>query len=463
MRKHIDALRKKRNGHLDAMTAISDLAATENRLFTDDEQKAFDKDEKEIADIDAQIARFEAVERVQGQQARPAPAPLETERTAEVIPFRAFPGQAFTRMVGALALSKGNLLQAVEIAKRWEHQTPEVLGVLQHAMRIGNTNDPKQWLQRAAVAPGTTVHPTWAAPLVQYTRMSSEFIELLRAATVFNQLSGYATVPFNIKIPRQTAGATAQWVGEGLSKPVSSLAFDDVTLPWAKIAIIVVITQELARFSEPSAEMLVRDDLIATIAAFIDSQLLDDTITAIAGTRPASITNAAHKIPSTGSTVAAVTKDLTDAMLWMTQPPRNIPLRRPVWLMNTAAAMFLATLRTAQDIFAFPGMSVGAAAQGGGQNLLGIPVIASGNVPAGTITLLEQSQLMVADDGEVLIDTSTEASVQMDSAPDNPAVATTITVSAFQHNLALIRAERFCNWLKRRAAAVQYISGAKYA
>jgi predicted deacetylase len=42
-------------------------------------------------------------------------------------------------------------------------------------------------------------------------------------------------------------------------------------------------------------------------------------------------------------------------------------------------------------------------------------------------------------------------------------VATTVLISAFQHNLALIRAERFCNWLKRRAEAVQYISGAKYA
>ena len=139
-------------------------------------------------------------------------------------PFKAFKGQAFTRYVMALACSKGNLVQAVEIAKRWHNETPEVVEVL-----------------RAAVAAGTTTDPAWAAPLVNYQVMASEFIELLRAETILGRLNGYRSVPFNIKIPRQTAGATANWVGEGLSKPVSRLVLDQVTLPWAKIAVICVI------------------------------------------------------------------------------------------------------------------------------------------------------------------------------------------------------------------------------
>ncbi|HKV17361.1 MAG TPA: phage major capsid protein [Reyranella sp.] len=466
MRKHIEALRKKRNGHLDAMTALSELAANENRLFTADEQKAFDKDQAEVTDIDAQIVRFELAEKQIAGTAKPAPDPTKPQQTAEVVPFKAFPGQSFTRFVGALALSKGNLMQAAEFAKRWEHQTPEVYALLKHAVHVGNTNDPQAWLQRAAVAVGTTTDPVWAAPLVQYTHMTSEFIELLRAATVFNLLRGFTPIPFNVKIPRQTAGASAGWVGEGLSKPVSRLTFDDVTVPWAKIAVIVVITQELARFSSPSAEMLVRNDLIAAIAEFIDKQLLDDTVTAVAGVRPASITNAAHKVPSTGSTVAAVTKDLADAMLYMTNA--NIPLRSPVWIMSPASAMFLATLRTAQDVFAFPGMGMGSTGtlqppigspptgQGvQGLSLLGIPVITS-TAMGDDIVLLEQSQLMVADDGEVLIDTSTEASVQMDSAPATPP---TPLVSFWQQNLLGIKAERFIYWLMRRVAGVVEITG----
>ena len=102
---------------------------------------------------------------------------------------------------------------------------------------------------------------------------------------------------------------------------------------------------------------------------------------------------------------------------------------------------------------------------------MGYQVIVSGNVdPTGdvaangdNIIFFKPDEVFLADDGGVSIDISREASVQMDSAPDNPALATTILISAFQHNLALIRAERYCNWLKRRAEAAQFISGAKYA
>lgn len=457
MRKHIEALRKKRNAHLDAMTAVSDLAANENRLLSDDEQKAFDKDEKEIADIDAQIVRFETAERLAAERARPAPSPLAPQQSATVIPFKAFPGQAFTRFVGALALSKGNLLQAAEIAKRWEHETPQVLSVLQHAVRIGSTTD-ERWVQRAAVAVGTTTDPAWAAPLVNYQIMSSEFIELLRPETIYGRMTGFRKVPFNVKVPRQTAGSSASWVGEGLSKPVSRLSFDMVTFPWAKIAVIVVITQELARFSDPAAEMLVRDDMIATIAQYIDQQMWDATVAPAAGVRPGALTNGASTAAATGDTVAAVTSDLSAAMLRISGPPNNIPMSRPVWIMAPAIAMWLATLRTAQDVFAFPSMSNGGApgTVGNAPSLLGIPVIISANLtPATTVVLVEQSQVMVADDGQTVIDTSTEASVQMDSAPATPP---TPLVSFWQQNLLGIKAERFIYWMMRRAAAITTIT-----
>jgi HK97 family phage major capsid protein len=471
LRKQIDALTKKRNGHLDAMAALSELAANENRLFSDDESKAFDKDQGEVRDIDSQLVKLSEAEQQTARGARPAPNPLNPSPGLTVRAFKPFPGQAFTRFVACLALSKGNLLQAAELAKRFEHETPEVLSILNHAVRVGNTNDPASWIQRAAVAPGTTQDPAWAAPLINYQIMSAEFIELLRPETIIGNLTGYRRVPFNIKIPRQTAGATANWVGEGLSKPVSNLQFDNVIVPWAKIAVIVVITQELARFSNPDAEMLVRDDLIATIAQFMDVQFIDGTVAPIAGLKPGSINNTSPNHPSTGSTVAAVTADLAAAMLAMTGA--NIGLRRPVWIMSPQAAMFLATLRTAQDVFAFPGMGMGstgglqpgggstaAVAQGSGRTLMGIPVVVSGNVPVtgglSSITLLEQSELMVADDGQTMIDTSTEASLQADSAPATPP---TPLISLWQQNLLGIKAERFVYWLMRRIAAAQEITG----
>jgi hypothetical protein len=44
----------------------------------------------------------------------------------------------------------------------------------------------------------------------------------------------------------------------------------------------------------------------------------------------------------------------------------------------------------------------------------------------------------------------------MDSAPDNPALATTVMTSFWQNNLVGLRAERFINWKKARAGCVQY-------
>ena len=71
--------------------------------------------------------------------------------------------------------------------------------------------------------------------------------------------------------------------------------------------------------------------------------------------------------------------------------------------------------------------------------------------------------IMLADDGQVMLDASNQASLQMDTAPTNPPTATTVMVSLWQMNMVGIRAERFINWTKRRAGAVQYITGAAYA
>jgi len=118
---------------------------------------------------------------------------------------------------------------------------------------------------------------------------------------------------------------------------------------------------------------------------------------------------------------------------------------------------------TAQDIFLFPGMggaATGNAQQAGGLNLMGIPVIVSNNVTVtggkSSIVLVDQSQLMVADDGQVTVDTSTEASLQADSAPATPP---TPLISLWQQNLLGIKAERYIYWLMRRVGAVQVITG----
>lgn len=453
-------LQRRANAVVDDMEMANARATADARLFTPAEEAAWQRDENELRNIKRQVDLLKISEQQEGTMARPAEHPLFQSSLA--MPDRSrgtkFSGQGFTRFIGALALAKGNLPQAVEIAQRWTDM-PEIANVLRAAVRLGSTSD-EFWLGKAATAPGTTVDPTWASPLAAYQTLADEFIGLLRPATIVGRLA-LSPVPFNIKVPRQTAGATAGWVGEGLSKPVSSLAFDLVTVPFAKVAVICVITQELARFSTPAAEALVRDDLIRAIAQFLDQQFIDPAIAPAVGLRPGSITNGVTPIPSSGGTVGAVTTDLNAALLALMTATQG-DISRAAWIMSPVAALYLATLRTAQDVFAFPGMSLGGTpgSLGPTPNLLGIPVVVSGNVAVSggktNIILVEQSQILLADDGQVLVDTSTEASLQMDSAPATPP---TPLVSLWQQNMLGIKAERFIYWLRRRAGVVQLISG----
>jgi hypothetical protein len=122
-------------------------------------------------------------------------------------------------------------------------------------------------------------------------------------------------------------------------------------------------------------------------------------------------------------------------------------------------------MRTAQDVLRFPAWHVG---QPGAVSvpvpmLMGIPVLVSGNVPtvAGRRSLrrspcLSNPELTVADDGQVTVDTSNEASLQLDTAPATPP---TPLISLWQQNMLGIRAERYIYWLMRRVAAVQEITG----
>src|SRR5690606_5669405 len=112
--------------------------------------------------------------------------------------------------------------------------------------------------------------------LVEYQTMASEFIELLRPQTLIGRIpGGLRRVPFNIRMQRQTAGVSGAFVGEGLPKPVNKLEFDAVTLGHAKAAVIVVMTMELARFSDPSAEGVVRQDMIDGLSAYLDKRFID--------------------------------------------------------------------------------------------------------------------------------------------------------------------------------------------
>jgi HK97 family phage major capsid protein len=275
--------------------------------------------------------------------------------------------------------------------------------------------------------------------------MINDFLELLRPATILGKIPGLRNVPFNVKIPMQTAGGTYGWVGEGKPKPLTKLAFSSDTLGMTKVAGIIVLTEELVRSSNPSAEALVRADMVAGIAQFLDQQFIDPAVAAVTGVNPASITNGAP-------TAAATTNPLADIMGLINHfATNNIPVDGLTFILSASNALSLSFRTNLDGSPEFPGVGIN------GGSYKGLSFITS-NTASTNIVALQPSQILYADDGGVTIDASREASLQMDSAPMSPADATTVYVSLFQTNSVALRAERFINWKKVNAQAVKYLT-----
>jgi HK97 family phage major capsid protein/HK97 family phage prohead protease len=445
------------------MTALMEKAAEASQTLDEAESEEYDTLEAEVKSIDAHLVRLAALDKQNKAAAKPVGEVASPEQASEVrrgsvitVQPNVPKGTAFTRY--AIAVLRGAILRRdpLEIAraeKSW-HNTPEVMQAL-------SVDIPG--IMKAAVGAGTTTDVTWAAPLIAFQVMADEFIGLLRPATIIGRIPGLRRVPFNIQMPRTTTGSSVGWVGENAPKPVSAMAFDTVTLRWAKAAGIVILTDELVRFSNPSAENVVRQDLIDAMAQFLDRQFVDPAVAVVTNVSPASITNGVTPVTATGATAAAFRADAKTLLgSFFTN---NFQSANGVWIMTQGQALAFSLMMTSLGTPLHPNIT----AEGG--TLIGYPVVTSENIPATgnspldgfPIIFAKASEIMLADDGQVVIDASREASVQMDSAPDSPPTASSNMVSLWQMNMTGLRAERWINWQKRRATAVVFIQNAKYA
>jgi len=428
------------------MTDLMTVANEAGETLNADQTVEYDDLAAEVKSIDAHLVRMRDLEATAIETATPITAVNDPVKAAAVragapvitVKSMVPKGTVFTRLVMATAAAKGDRMLAIEYAKQWKDSTPEV-----------------ELIMKAAVAPGNTTSPTWAGPLVPAAQnMNNEFLELLRPATLIGNLPALRQVPFNVSVPAQTGGGTYGWVGQAKPKPLTSLAFATVSLGFAKIAGIVVLTEELVRMSSPSAEQTVRNDMIAGVAAFMDQQFIDPAVVAVPQVNPASITNGATNSASSGTSADNAKTDLKTLIRTFTVA--NLSLKNAALVMNEANAFALATALNPLGQPAFPGFT-----QTGG-SILGIPVVTTA-AAGSNIVLIDQSGILYADDGATTIDVSREASLQMDSAPMDPSDATTVLVSLWQNNMIALRVERFATWARARQASVAYITGAAYA
>jgi len=433
-----------------AMNEIVAVWAKEGRTATAEENERYEELKREVETCDKHIVRLkdheafilkhaQAVEPAKNGAGGAAAAVVEPASTVKygdgVIRANSnLPkGMAFVRYAMCLANARGNLMLAAERAKQFRDSTPEV-----------------EIAFKTAVAAGTTTDGSWAGPLVQLQPMASEFVEFLRPMTVLGRINNFHRVPFNVSIPRMTAGTSGKWAGQGAPKPLSKAAFDLITMRFAKQVSLVVTTDELVRFSNPSAQETVRTDMARAISQFGDEQALDPDVAAVSNVSPASLTNGATKINFSAATIAGVDSDV--AKIYGELANNNIPLTGCVWVMSPRTAIGLSTLRTTNGVLAYPDVGP----EGG--TFKGYPVLTTNNIHISAVSanetyavFMNPSEIFLSDDGAMTVDMSSEASLEMSDAPAGGAVS---LVSLYQNNLIALRAERYINYLPRHTHAV---------
>lgn len=437
---------------------IMEKAASEGRTLDAAEADEYSGYEAEIESLEKHIDRLKTMQKHAANTSTPVTQVATTKAAAEnrngALPAVAKntqkleKGIEFARYVMCLGAAKGELSTALAISQK---RFPE-------AERI-------HVALKAAVDAGTTTDATWASPLVEYNQFAGDFVEYLRPRTIIgrfgeNNIPSLRSIPFNQHIRGQTSGGSASWVGQAKGKPLTKFDFNDAYLGFTKVAAISVLTEELMRFSNPSAERLVRDSLAEAIIERIDQDFIDPAITEVSGVRPASITNGVSAITSTGNDADSIRTDVKAAMATFIAANNN--LASGVWIMSATRALALSLMRNALGQKEFPDLTML------GGTFEGLPVIVSQYVPSITdgdyVILVNASDVWLADDGQVTVNASREASLQMDTDPTNASNDATPTalVSMFQTNCVAIRAERYINWKKRRTSAVAVISGVNW-
>ncbi|MDA8485154.1 phage major capsid protein [Pseudomonas resinovorans] len=451
------------------MQAIMEKSAEDGATLDAEQTEEYDTLVSEIEQIDKHVERLKAMEKTMVAKAKR----VEDDPRGTTLEVKGFqvqaknteklePGIEFARYAMCKMASNRNPMVAFELAKSNYGHNERIIKALEFEARGGKL----EGIMKATVEAGTTLDATWAAPLVDYQNFAGDFVEYLRPRTILGQfgqgsIPSLNRIPFNVRIGGQTSGGNAYWVGEGAPKPLTAFDFTATELRWAKVATIAVLTNELIRFSNPSAERLVRDGLAGAVIERIDLDFVDPAKAAVANVSPASITNGIAGIPSSGTTAEDVRADVK--ALWQPFIDARNPPRNAVYIMDSTTALSLSLMQNPLGQSEFPGLTLN------GGTFMGVPVIVSDYVPrdsgGGMVILANASDIWLADDGQVTIDVSQEASLQMLDNPTNNSASGTATsmVSMFQTNSTAFRAERYINWARRRLSGVAYLTDVNWA
>jgi HK97 family phage major capsid protein/HK97 family phage prohead protease len=312
---------------------------------------------------------------------------------------------------------------------------------------------------RAATAPATTSTSGWASQLV--TTAYAQFQELLLPASVYPGLSQRGLrLAFGrngvISIPTRSATPTISgaFVLEGNPIPVKQGAFSAQTLTPKKLGVITTFTREIAEYSNPAIEGLLRNAIQEDTSVALDTVLLDAT--AASTTRPAGLRNGVTVTTATaGGGFAALVGDIKN-LVGALITASNGNIRNPVWIMNPVQAIAISLTQNAGGDFPF-------AAEINGGRFQGYPIIQSSTMTAGMVVLLDADDFVSVEGDAPTFIVSDQATLHLDdSAPlaigtaGSPATVAAPVRSLFQTDSLGLRMVMQVNWTLRRTGTLAW-------
>lgn len=314
---------------------------------------------------------------------------------------------------------------------------------------------------RAAVTGATTTGAGWAIDLVQLAQ--GEFVNTLYPNSVFPKVAAMGTaLSFGpnagaIKIPSRTTTPSigGSFVAEAAPIPVRRLGTTSITLYPHKVGGISVYSREIAAYSNPDIEALIRDSIVNDTSINVDGLLLDNV--AVSTTRPAGLTNGVAAITaSTAKGYAAFLADLQS----LSTPFYNANAGRNL-------ALIMSPVQRQQLIYA-PGPT--GVPFGWSDQFTGMfSVIASTTIAAGSVYMIDCTDF-VSVSGAPEFEVSEVATLHMeDTTPlqivtgaQGSGVVASPTQSMFQTGQIAIRMLANVSWAMRRAGMVQFMTGANW-
>lgn len=443
----IAAFEQKRASLVAANEEIMAKAAEDGSTLDAEQKEAFDGNAADVKEIDDHLKRLREMDKANGATAKAVDGSTEKKGADSRVPAqikaaKPAPGIQFARFARCMILGKKAGISPVDLAKQeYGERDPHII----------------EMVQKANIS---AVNTTTDAALIGNEGGFADYVEFLRNQTIVgrfgqNGIPSLRRVPFYFPVVTQATGGTAYWPGEGNAKPMTRPTWTRTELTPLTVAALTASTIQALRFSSPSAEMALRDDLTAAVVEAIDTAFIDPANAGSAGAKPASITNGiTGTVVSSGGDAEAVRADARAAMAVFVAAKN--PLTSGVWVMSGINALGLSTMVNPLGQAEFPNITVN------GGTFFGLPVIISEGA-GDTVTLMNAGDVWLADDGGVNVDLSTEASLQM---VDNPTGTSTgadpveaTLVSMFQTNSVAIRVETFINWARRRPTGVATITG----